>query len=205
MTPEKMKEIIPNVDVPEGQFGHWKIERFEISQSEVEFEMLRAAINPGRGYRVPEVGTYTKLTRGGALIMSDTPAEKSDHYEMVRRASGDVLIFGLGIGMVLNACLLKPEVTHATVIEIDPDVIRLVGPHYVKKFPDRVSIVLKDANEYKPVNGQRWNAVWIDIWESICGDNLKQMAKLKSRFKRRSDWVGCWCEPECRASLRGWR
>lgn len=191
--------MIPKVDVPEGASGKWRIERFEITEFEANIEKLRAAFNPQRPYRAPEPGMYTRLIFNGSIIMSDTPAEVRDHIAPVRRARGHVLITGLGLGLVANACLLKPEVESVTVIEIDPDVIKLVEPHYSRKFPHKFRLHQADAFTWKPINGERYSVVWHDIWPDISMDNLPEMTKLKRRFARRADWQGCWSESDCRA------
>jgi spermidine synthase len=113
----------------------------------------------------------------------------------VFHAKGHILINGLGIGMVLAACLRKPDVSRATVIEIDPDVVALFGPAYADP---RVEVVTASAFEYQPPNGIRYGMVWHDIWDDICGDNLPEMTKLKRKYGRRADWQGCWCEWQCR-------
>jgi len=134
--------------------------------------------------------------------MSDTPAEMTDHYSFVRQAKGNVLINGLGIGMVLNAILKNDspasKVEKVTVIEIDQDVIGLVGPHYLRDH--RVEIVHADAFDYQPPKGVRYDAVWHDIWDTICTDNLDAMAMLHRKYGRRTDWQGSWCRNECLAS-----
>ena len=136
--------------------------------------------------------------------MSDTPDEKRDHYEIVNRAKGHVLINGLGLGMVLAAVLKKQEVERVTVVEIDADVISLVGPHFHN---DRLVIIQSDAFTYKPPKGEIYGAVWHDIWDSICDDNLSEMTKLKRRYGRRTIWQGCWCEYQCRRAAQDsrWR
>jgi spermidine synthase len=79
--------------------------------------------------------------------MADSEPEMRDHYEAVARARGRVLINGLGLGMVLSAILAKPDVEHVTVVEVEPDVIALVGPHYAC---DRLQIVCTSAFDYEP-------------------------------------------------------
>ncbi|MBN8955005.1 MAG: hypothetical protein J0H17_00095, partial [Rhizobiales bacterium] len=113
----------------------------------------------------------------------------------VFRAKGHVLINGLGIGMVLAAVLRRPEVQRVTVVEIDPDVVALVSPHY----PDaRVTVIQSDAFDYAPPKGERYGAVWHDIWDTICANNLPSMTRLKRKYGRRTDWQGCWGEHEIR-------
>lgn len=185
-------EAIPSVTVPEGERGPWKVERFTISEEKASLANISMMFKPG-GRRC-RAGTYTKLTRDGEIIMSDTPDEKRDHYWFVNRARGHVLINGLGLGMVLGAVLLKSEVERATVVEASEDVIALVGPHYAC---DRVEIVHGDALTWKPPAGVRYGAVWHDIWDDICADNLPEMKRLHRRYGRRADWQGSWARELC--------
>lgn len=184
--------LIEKVNLPEGMSGIWSIKHFTVTKQEAEFEALRGMFNGGR--YTPE-GVYTRLDRGPVCVMSDTPDEMRDHREPVWRAKGHVLINGLGIGMVLAACLRKPEVEHVTVVEMSPDVLKLVAPHYAC---DRVTFVEADAFEYAPPKNVRYGVVWHDIWDNICGDNLPEMTRLKRKYGRRADWQGCWAEYICR-------
>ena len=189
------------VDIPEGQSGNWHIERFEVSEEAASLERLRSAFNPGRRMPVP-VGQYTRLmyeapNRMRTLVMSDTPAEISDHLEPIYRAKGQVLVNGLGLGVVVKAMLEKPEVKSLTVIEFSPDVIALVGDYYVAQYGDRLEIVNADAFTWQPPRGVRYTIVWHDIWNHICSDNLPEMHRLHRKYGRRTDWQGSWCRAEC--------
>ena len=187
-----MSDLIPAVTVPEGQSGIWRVERFTITLDQAKFESMRMSFRPGG--RHCRAGTYTRLMRDSTVVMSDTPDEKRDHYWFVRIAKGRVLVNGLGIGMVLNALLLKPEVEHVTVVEKSEDVIKLVAPHYAGP---RVEIVHADALEYRPAPGVRFDSVWHDIWDYICADNLPEMHKLHRRYGRRCEWQGSWARELC--------
>jgi len=181
------------VAVPEGVRGDWAVSRFTIAKE-----------TPGALYyalhgRPIDPGTYTRLTRGGNgrenVIMSDTPAEVRDHWDILyrlRSAGPDtrVLIHGLGLGMVLGVGLHNCNIAHVDVLEIAPEVIRLVGPTYTHD--PRVTIHEGDAFTYQWPKGQRWNIVWHDIWSTLCTDNLEEMGKLHRRFGRRCDWQGSW-------------
>ena len=183
------------VDLPDRSQGAWKIDHFTVTGREFQ----------GFTNRTVPPGTYTRLTRNGTLVMSDTPDEMRDHLPIVTHAAyGSVLINGLGIGMVLQNILLRKEITDVTVIEIDQDLIDLVGPRlgWPNSVSDhRVSIVCADALTYKPPKGKRYNAVWHDIWDSICTDNLDQMKYLHRKYGRRSDWQGSWCRSLCEHQL----
>lgn len=185
------------MDVPEGQNGIWRIERFTVTDEDVMIHNLRCRFKVGMGNRIIRAGTYTRLMRGGCIVMSDTDAEKHDHWRAVRFAKGVILLNGLGIGMVLNACLSKLEVDKAIVVEKSPEVIALCADHYCRKFGNRLEIVQADAMAYKPPKRTRFGMVWHDIWDSICGDNLPEMTALHRRYGRRTDWQGSWGKELC--------
>lgn len=175
------------VTLPESSKGDWEITKFK-----VDYLDYRSAL---RGRGVPKGQTFTKLTRNGSLIMSDTPAEQDDHLEPFMRAKGSCLINGLGLGMLLKNILLEPKVVDVTVVEISQDLIDLVSPHYNDA---RVTFICADAKTYKPPKGKRYNMVWHDIWDNICGDNLKDMEKLHRKYGKKTDWQGSWCKRECK-------
>ena len=178
--------LIEKVSLPAMAKGPWKIERFKVDAPDFH-SMLR-----GRGVPVGE--EFTRLMRGRTVVMSDTPAEMRDHYYAVEKAKGSCLINGLGIGMVLKAVLKNPEVTDVTIVEVSQDVIDMVAPHYSD---ERVTFVCADALAYQPPKGKRYQMVWHDIWDYICGDNLAQMHALHRKYGRRSNWQGSWCRDEC--------
>lgn len=175
------------VDLPEGTSGAVTIERFQVERN---YHLKRMEM-AGRG---TPVGEYTALRRNGSLWMSDTQAEWYDHIDAfyaMKRLGGRVLINGLGIGMVVKAALALPNVEHVDVVEIDEDVIKLVGPTYAS---ERCTIHHADAYEqtklWKP--GTRWTVAWHDIWLHMCEDNLSEMTKLHRSYGHRTDWQGSW-------------
>jgi len=125
--------------------------------------------------------------------MSDTADEIHDHFEFLHRARGRVLIHGLGLGVAVQMALLKPEVEHVLVVELEQAVIDLVAPHYLERFGrDRLEIRRGDAFDWPVPKGTRWNAAWHDIWLDLNPDNLPEMRRLHRRFGRRCDWQGSW-------------
>ena len=166
------------VDIPEGRCGKWKVEKFTVSEEDAKFQNMRAMFSFGdRGCPI-DPGTYTRLMRNGTLVMSDSPAEISDHLWFMQDAIGNVLLNGLGLGVALNGVLLKEEVKRVIVNEISKDVIQLIGPHFKDK---RVTINHADAFTWKP-NGLKLNFVWHDIWDNIYEDNLSDMKRLHRKY-----------------------
>jgi hypothetical protein len=176
------------VNLPEGSAGDWRVEKriIEDNTSLAVFNMH------ARGRAVPP-GTYTYLLHRGHVIMSDTPAEIRDLYPIIRQAKGQVLINGLGLGVVLQAILEKPETEHVTVIELSEEIIALIGTYYQERYGKKLDIVHADALEWKAPKGARYDVVWHDIWPDLCIDNLEDMKKLHRKYGRRCDWQGSWC------------
>lgn len=171
------------IDIPEGQAGPWRVERFEMTELAAGLSSIRD------GGRYCPAGTYLKLSRNGRCIMSNTPAEMSDLYPFRRHATGNVLINGLGLGIAASLALAKADVTAITIVELSPDVISLVAPSLADP---RVTVIEADAYEWQPPKGIRYNAVWHDIWDDLTQDNLPFMARLHRKYGRRTDWQGSW-------------
>lgn len=172
-------------------------------------EELSQIVRPGRSMRrIPAVGdvitqliirdTVQTPRDGGRLWMSDVPDERRDHWSPRHHAKGNVLIGGLGLGMVALACALKPEVERLTVVEIEPSVIGLVAPLLDKalgELADKVAIVEADVFEWKPPKGELYDMVWMDVWGDVSTDDLGEHTKLFRRFGRRvkpGGYIGCW-------------
>ncbi|HII95189.1 MAG TPA: hypothetical protein HA367_05605 [Candidatus Methanofastidiosum sp.] len=184
-----------DIDVPDGVSGNWKVETFAVQDQELS--QVISMFKTGRG--VPG-GTYKALKRGRTVVMSNTPDEISDFMSFVYRAKGSVLVNGLGLGVLLKALLNKPEVTDITVIELSEDVIKLVAPTY--QTDNRVTIIHGDAFTYKPPIDKKYDAVWHDIWDYICGDNLEEMKKLHRKYGKRSKYQESWCRDRCELANR---
>lgn len=199
-------KIVPTVDdLPEASCGSFYIEKHTVTEADADVGRLYS-FNPNSMGRYTPAGTYTGLKQGSTLWMSDTPDERCDHVEPVQRAKGTCLVGGLGIGLVVNAMLLKPEVERVIVVEIQKEVIHLVAPHYYKKFgEERLDVIHADVLEWKPPRDVRFEVCWWDIWANICSDNLPEMTKLHRRFGRHAEWQGSWSREMCLdARRRGW-
>jgi hypothetical protein len=182
------------VKVPDGKSGEWAVETFEVTKEGADLENLRAMFGGGRTIAP---GFYKRLMRGGTVVMSNTPAEIRDHCYFIWQAQKveNVLINGLGLGVALSEILKSDVVKRVDVVELSEDVIRLVGPTFASD--PRVHIHHADAMTYQPPKGVRYGAVWHDIWDNICADNLPAMQKLHRRYGRRAAWQGSWCRGLC--------
>lgn len=173
-----------------------------------DFSLVHCIVEPdnfGAIIRGIPPGTYINLRQGETIVMSDTPMEKRTNREFVLRAFGDVLIGGLGIGLILLAIQDKPQVKSITVIEKNKDVIDIVASQL--PLSDKVKIIHDDVYTYKPEPRQRFDIIYLDIWNWINSDIWeKEMKPLKFKYrkylksKKENDARGvfCWAEYEAK-------
>jgi len=185
--------------IPEGRVGEATIQHMVIGEREASATLIRTFIT--REAPIPE-GTYARLLVRGHLMMSDTPMEQRSNYEVIHQARGDVLIAGLGVGMVVLPILAKPEVKSVLVVEKSPDVIALVEAPLRKALgdkADRLVIQQADVYEFEPARGQKWDVLYFDVWGDVNSDDLKDSKVLRKKFGRRKNrggWVGCWVDTQ---------
>jgi spermidine synthase len=142
-------------------------------------------------------GRYTRLTRDdGTIVMSDTISERRDHVGFVEAAHGLVLIHGLGLGMTIEPVLDKLEVDHVIVVEKEQDVLDLVAPTYLQRYPQRLTIVKADAFDFALAVCP--DVVWNDIWDFVDDRNVPEMDHLEDRYAEAS-WCSSWARDRCEA------
>lgn len=192
--------------VPPGQKGIANIEHFEVSESESRFSALRP-----QEY-VPK-GKYVRLYVNGRLFMSDTHMEKRTNLDVILKAHGDVLIAGLGIGMILIPILQDKRVTSVTVLELSQDVIDLVEPALRGYGPlaphiHKLRVVQADVYTWEPPKGQKFDVIYFDIWADQSTDALKEMEKLHRRYASKLNrqnhkrWMESWRRSELKYRKR---
>lgn len=156
--------------VPPAQFGAASINHDTPSP----FERLRGAMSGQPLGRE----SYCRLLIDGKCYMTDAEFERRTNREFMTKAHGDVLIAGLGIGLILDP--LFDRCTSVTVIEKSSDVIGLVARHYPK-----ATIIHADIFDWKPPIGSMWDTIYFDIWPTINADEVKaESRKLERKFKK---------------------
>lgn len=189
----------------------FKIVHHELTQREVDFHKLRDFINARRESDGQEPGTIVQLrNKHGTVMMSDTEMEKRTSRYFLWKANGDVLIGGLGLGMVLLAAQAKEEVDSITVLEIHQEIIDLVVPQL--PLNGKVNVICADVFTWWPEKKTtKFDTIYMDIWNSVCSDNYSDMKKLNRRFGRRLNrdnpdcWISSWRYTETKKRYFGWR
>lgn len=185
---QPMVEIIPAGEATDGK-RKVVVEHFSIEKADA-----RWFLRPDE-YIMP--GRYVRLMVNGGVMMSDTQWEQRTNYSVIRHSRGDVLIAGLGIGMVLVPILKKSDVSTVTVIERDPLVIQLIAEH-VKH--SKLRIIQADIMQWSPErSGRQFDTIYFDIWQNQSTDDLETMKTLHLRFRRYmrvGAWMSSWRHKE---------
>jgi hypothetical protein len=91
-------------------------------------------------------------------LITKSNREIKELYSSFDLAYGDVLITGLGFGILALWVANKPEVKSVTVIEYSQDVINLFLAS--NQLPDKVKIIVGDADNY--VTDKHYNSLLLD-------------------------------------------
>jgi len=203
--------------------GNFIINHKKLDEEFIEHEKIMSIFSHSYGEtRDLEPGTYVELRqvypqedepdRYGEVIMSDTPMERRTNRMFVEVAHGQVLVAGLGIGMVLWPLFQSEKVEGVTVIELEPDVISMVEPVF-RPIADETGkgfkVIEASIFDWPLPKGMMWDTIYFDIWDTISGDNWSEMKKLNRRFSRRLNvggWKGAWRKADMRQLMTGvWR
>lgn len=173
---------IPNLQdiIPEGKIGTAEVKYYEISDEFSKMTKFRAVINH-RPHDFCPPGKYVKLLIDGQIAMSDTFMEVNTNMDIIKRAKGNVLIAGLGLGAILVPILKKPEVKSVLVVENSLDVIHLVYP-YISHH--KLVVIAANIFHWTPDFNTRFDTIYFDIWPSINTDNLEEIYRLHHRFEQ---------------------
>lgn len=136
---------------------------------------------------------HTVLIKDGCRmpIMQDSEAEYNEHQWLWDNATGDVLIGGLGIGMIHQALIDNPNVTSVTVVELEQDVVDLVWDHCAKD--DSFTLVVADFETWSPPEGSSFDTVWGDTWLVDNSLTMKDYRTLiTNKYSEYTTNIGFW-------------
>lgn len=164
-----------------GRCGRWRVEDFYFAHDG------RMADSE---FYVP-AGRYKRLVhekRG--VVMNNFPHVLRLRNSCLQNSYGSVFLSGLGLGLLVDALLERKSVEKICVVEIDADVISLCGSKYAND--SRVCIFNANVFDYFPSDGEFFQAVWHDVWETFWIEEKKQAEALCARWKKHSNWQGAW-------------
>lgn len=141
------------------------------------------------------------LTGDGCGVMaSDKPDEIYIQYIAFHKMHGRVLVGGLGLGMAANMIAAMPQVSSVTVIEKEPDIIRLVEG----TLDPKVSVVHADVFECaSQLSPGQYDSAYYDTWYSTARREWGVSVVPLYRASRHAgiETLGAWGEHEMVAQL----
>lgn len=177
--------------------GDYEIEHFHLSAEDVRHAQMMD-FGRDRYIRFLREGDYVRLKNSYDCIMSDTPMERMTSLEFVKQARGNVLIAGLGIGMILLPILAKPEVTRVHVTEKNAAVVEMVWPQILNvagRGRSKLSIEIYPIEELSFRSYEKWDTIYFDIWPGPSADAWEESKKLHRQFRKhlaKGGWMGTW-------------
>ncbi len=177
--PTKFELLTKNYSTIDGE--RFKIKVFNLNEKEVKIAKLRDMFNGT--YECSDLisGDYVQLIDkdAGQCVMSNTYMEEVTNSNFVYDAKGDILIAGLGLGLIVQLIQDKSQVNSILIIEKYQEVIDLVSSQI--KFNSKVQIIQGDIFEYS--SNKKFDVIYFDIWNTICADNYSEMKKLNMKFR----------------------
>lgn len=175
---------------PVKKHGSAEIVLYEVTRHDIMMGTIRAKTHIDRQLAYTPPGMYVKLEINGRLMMSSTNMEFITNLPFLDHVTGDVLIGGLGLGLILEELRGRKEVRSVTVIEKNPDVIALVAPTVRE-----AKIIEGDVFKWEPVPGRHFDTIYMDIWENATKEEDPEIRALRLRYKkwlRKGGTVGAW-------------
>lgn len=174
------------VSIPEGISGDYEVAHYTDETTDNMWQVYLSMKNETHD-------SHTVLLKAGCdmPIMQDSEAEYNEHQWLWDNATGDVLIGGLGLGMVHQPLIDNPNVTSVTIVELEQDVVDLVWDDCEKD--ETFSVVMADFETWTPPEGSSFDTVWGDTW---LVDNPITMADYKTvitnRYSPYTSNIGFW-------------
>jgi len=140
-------------------------------------------------YYVHKYINVTELKIHGETVMVDDPLHWMGMAELARNSGGNVLVGGLGLGLIVYSLRINPHVKKIDVVEINEDVIKLIAP----LLPKSKRIRIFHDNIYEFENSQtEYNTVILDLWvksededgRPMVTEMLASYAKFKVKYPK---------------------
>ncbi len=144
---------------------------------------LPSAVN-GR-FRIENDGKIVHLFEDEKEIMNNMQWDDLLNDVFMDNAIGDVLIIGLGIGLILDDLIGDDTISSITILEKYQEIIDLVAPYY-ESLSDKINIINGDVFQWEPE--KRFDAIKLAIWSK--GENdIVDSSESKTLFDKAKDWL----------------
>lgn len=133
------------------------------------------------------------LLEDNDVWMTDSQLEIESIQGAIITAKGDVLIGGLGIGLLPTFIKHKKGVKSITIVELHQEVIDLIFP-YVKT--DKMIVIRDGIIHYLSTTSNKYDFIHVDIWGTITAP-LKDIDTIREKAKpclKPNGIIWCWLQ-----------
>ncbi len=179
-----------NIKIPEKQIGKWTLgyQFYQPYEAFIRDDIIR------EGYtEIPRIGYFDKefifptVFENGVEWMAIKPNEIETMKKPILDATGNVLVYGLGLGYYAYMISLKNDVSSITIVERDESVISLFNEYILPQFVNKhkISIVKNDAFLFaqKEMSKKAYDFVFVDLWHDV-SDGTEMYIKMKKYEKK---------------------
>lgn len=123
-------------------------------------------------YIAPEPTVIHSVSEAGeGCWMTDMPCELVQmHYELARHARGEVLVGGLGLGIVARMCAERRQVRRVAVVECSDAIIRHVWPLVRERLPahvaSKIDVYKDDIHAHAKLKHIKYDVALLDTWQA---------------------------------------
>lgn len=106
------------------------------------------------------------LKQDGYVWMSLVPHEIHTMKKAIEEATGDVLVYGIGLGYYAYMVSLKKDVKSVTIIEKDPQILAIFKKYFLDGFmhKDKIKLMEGDALQYQKDCKTHFDYCFVDIY-----------------------------------------
>lgn len=200
--PDLCTSAPPNINrLSEGQYldspdGRWRYVCREIGRGEkmtTFYANKRGSVIFDGPVRVPALHAYDRIHDDGRFntdpYMSLTPMEMFTLRGGTRRAKGDVILAGLGLGHQLIEVSKRKQVKRLRIIEIDQVLVDWLWPHIECRLDMPAEVIV--GNAYKIIPELTADVVLLDTFRGY-GSNHYERDELRYKCRGKIGFIWAW-------------
>lgn len=199
-----------NICIPETSFQNWKLTH--TTYKPYELFVYNDIIFRDDFREIPRVGFFTEafsfpaVHEDGREWMAIKPNEIETMRNAVDAVSGNVAVFGLGLGYYAYMISQKESVSEITIVERDKSVITLFETFILPQFEhkEKITIVQTDAFQFveKVMPTKHFHYAFVDLWhDTLDGYPLYCKMKKMETFAPQTSFL-YWIEDSLLSAYR---
>lgn len=144
---------------------------------------------------------FIALSKNDETWMCITPNEINTMQKHINQATGNVLVFGLGLGYYPYMVSLKDDVKSVTIIEKDQKIIDIFKKYIYPQFKEKEKITIIHADALNFKSERQYQTTFVDLWHNP-NDGLNLYIKFKQHEQNNFGKYQYWLDESMIAYFR---